>query len=497
MPLRPGTSPRRHLIRGILLLGLLLWAGVTAYHAWLKPLPPGLSFTGPAHAVAANDIRLLVDVTRPGPDGPVIQQTLFDEALRLIGAAEQLVVADLFLFNAYLGKATDTHRALSTEIAAALIARQRQHPGMAVIVITDPVNEAYGGAEAPALRALREAGIPVVLTRLDRLRDSNPLWSGFWRLALRPFGVSPGGFMPHPFAADAPGVGLRSWFTLLNFKANHRKVIIADALGADADARELVALVMSANPHDGSSAHGNVALAVRGAVVHDLLRSEQAVLALSDHEAWPSPSALPPPPPLTAESDAHVRVITEGRIREAVLEALDRAGPDDRVDLAMFYLSERRIITALKGAAARGAAVRLLLDPNRDAFGYAKDGVPNKPVAAELVAAHPGIAVRWYDTRGEQFHSKLLLVRHSKRATLLAGSANFTRRNLANLNLETNLTLEAPLDFPAIADATAYFEDLWHNRHGPATLPYAEGADASRLRYGKYRLQEATGLGTF
>ncbi|MFU8869003.1 carboxyl transferase domain-containing protein, partial [Natronococcus sp.] len=55
----------------------------------------------------------------------------------------------------------------------------------------------------------------------------------------------------------------------------------ADLVARDEEhARELVALVMSANPHDGSSAHGNVALAVRGAVVHDLLRSEQAVLAL-------------------------------------------------------------------------------------------------------------------------------------------------------------------------------------------------------------------------
>ncbi|MBW7895417.1 MAG: hypothetical protein H3C27_09915, partial [Opitutaceae bacterium] len=138
-----------------------------------------------------------------------------------------------------------------------------------------------------------------------------------------------------------------------------------------------------------------------------------------------------------------------------------------------------------------------LLDQNRDAFGYAKDGVPNKPVAAELTAAHPNITVRWYDTRGEQFHAKAVLVHRADRGLLLAGSANLTRRNLADLNLETNLVLDAPADFPALTAARDWFDSLWHSRIGPATLPYAAGADDSLLRRWKYRVQEATGLGTF
>lgn len=493
---RPPTKRKRWL--AVVLAVLVCWAGFTAWHAWFKPLPDGISFNGPVRAVAAEDVRFLADVTFPGANGPVIRQEIFDGALRLISNAEHLVVADLFLFNDYLGMSTTAHRPLSREIAAALIARKQARPDLSVVVVTDPVNNAYGGGEANPLRALRDAGIPVVITNLDRLRDSNPLWSGFWRLAVKPFGTSPGGWLPHPFAADAGRVGLRSWFALLNFKANHRKVIIADAPRRTGAGRELAALVMSANPHDGSSAHGNVAFAVRGAIAEDLLRAEAAVLNMSGHA---HPPGLPEYPGSNAAepsaATAHMRVLTEGAIRHALLDVLATTGAGDRIDLALFYLSDRRIIAALKSAAARGAHIRLLLDQNRDAFGYAKDGVPNKPVAAELTAAHPNIIVRWYDTRGEQFHAKAVLVHRAGRSFMLAGSANLTRRNLADLNLETNLALEARSDFPALLTAQAWFDGLWHNRTGPCTRPYADGADDSPFRRWKYRVQEATGLGTF
>ena len=492
------SPPKRRCWLAIGLAVLVCWAGFTSWHAWLKPLPAGIGFTGPARAVATDDVRFLNDVTFPGADGPVIRQEIFDEALRLIADAEHLIVADLFLFNDYLGQAGSAHRQLSREVAAALIARKQARPGLTIVVITDPVNDAYGGGEAAPLRALRDAGIPVVITKLDRLRDSNPLWSGFWRVAVKPFGTSPGGWLPHPFAADAGKVGLRSWFALLNFKANHRKVIIADAPRRAGDGREPAALVMSANPHDGSSAHSNVAFAVRGAIAEDLLRSETAVLEMSGYASLPDlPDHLRSRAVEPITPTAQMRVLTEGANRRALLDALAATGAGDRIDLALFYLSDRKIIAALKVAAARGAGIRLLLDQNRDAFGYAKDGVPNKPVAAELTAAHPNITVRWYDTRGEQFHAKAVLVHRADRGLLLAGSANLTRRNLADLNLETNLALDAPADFPALVAARDWFDGLWHNRIGPATLPYAAGADGSLLRRWKYRVQEATGLGTF
>lgn len=143
--------------------------------------------------------------------------------------------------------------------------------------------------------------------------------------------------------------------------------------------------------------------------------------------------------------------------------------------------------------------MRVLMDSNRDAFGAEKDGIPNRPVGRELVDA--GIEVRWCATRGEQCHSKLLRVSSDRRAassTLIAGSANFTRRNLDDLNLETSVRLNGPRDHPALIRAERYFERRWTNEGGRIhSLPYANFAEDSALRYWRYRLMEFTGLSTF
>ena len=137
------------------------------------------------------------------------------------------------------------------------------------------------------------------------------------------------------------------------------------------------------------------------------------------------------------------------------------------------------------------------LDPNRDAFGREKNGVPNRPVAADLRAGD--VAVRWCDTHGEQCHAKLLLAHYaSGEATLVLGSANFTRRNLQDLNLETSVALRGHEATPAVANAAAWFELLWHNAPGRRySTDYEAFADESLRKRFRYRVEERTGLSTF
>lgn len=68
----------------------------------------------------------------------------------------------------------------------------------------------------------------------------------------------------------------------------------------------------------------------------------------------------------------------------------------------MFYFSDRDIINALTNAADRGVNIKILMDPNKDAFGRTKDGTPNRQVASEL--HKHGIKIRWCNTYGEQCH---------------------------------------------------------------------------------------------
>ena len=58
--------------------------------------------------------------------------------------------------------------------ALGLIARKQAQPAISILLITDPINEVYGGARSPLLDELRRAGIDVVVTDLEKLRDSNP-----------------------------------------------------------------------------------------------------------------------------------------------------------------------------------------------------------------------------------------------------------------------------------------------------------------------------------
>jgi phosphatidylserine/phosphatidylglycerophosphate/cardiolipin synthase-like enzyme len=474
--------PRRRWLAALAIAALLV---LPHGRQGLKPLPDGLSFAGPLRP--AGDVRFLYDLTSVDPDGTRhSDQQIFDEIFAIIGNARRFIVADMFLYNPYLGAAPEPLRDLSEEMTAKLIERKREVPDIEIILITDPVNTVYGGASSAQFRRLREAGIEVVVTRLDALRDSNPVYSFLWRIFVRPFGDGEGDLLPNPFGEGR--VSLRSYLRLLNFKANHRKTIVADA-GAG-----LAALVTSANPHDGSSAHTHVAIRFDGPAAKDLLETENAVLAFSGAEPF---EPARPIAALTAANDLSVQVVTENKVKQAVLAAIEAAAPGDRLNLAMFYLSDRGVIGALKQASERGVVTRVLLDPNKDAFGHKKNGVPARPVARELREA--GLPVRWCDTHGEQCHIKLLQVDYADgSSTLIAGSANYTRRNLEDLNLETDAAVRGRSGDRVFADARALYDLMWNNEPDrEISTDYATYADESLFKRVLYRFMEASGISTF
>ncbi|XOV82844.1 MAG: phospholipase D-like domain-containing protein [bacterium] len=451
-----------------------------------KPLPDGLSYMGEPRP--ADEVLFLADSTWIDESGQrQVKQTIFDEVFKIIADAQELIVLDMFLYNDFQGPVPETTRALSSELTSALIDKKAQRPGMTIVVITDPLNTLYGGLPFSQFEHLEAAGIPVVITDLRELRDSNTVYSFFWRTLIKPFGNTTASTLPNPIG---PGrVSLRTYLELINFKANHRKVLIAD------NTNGYVGLVTSANPHDGSSAHRNVAVRFTGAAAEDLLVTENAVLAFSGHPevSFKRASGLSH----RAETRATVQVVTESRIKAAYLDYLEDSGSGDRIDLMMFYLSDRDIISALKQAHERGARIRVLLDPNKDAFGREKNGIPNRSVAHELVQA--GLTVRWCATQGEQCHAKMLTGHDAdNRAILISGSANLTRRNLDDFNLETNVVVRGRATDAALAAATAYFETSWKNTDSRKySVDYAVYEDASWWRRGLYRFMEWSGMSSF
>jgi len=477
------------IIKILLVLVLLSVAGTSLYHSF-KPLPAGIAYQGNVHPL--SDARLLTDRTyHVGDKTPRLDQEIFDEVLAMIAAARKFILVDMFLFNSTEAQVRNA-RPLARQLTDALIKQRTAYPELELIVISDPINTLYGGTGSEHFQQLEAAGIPVIQTRLTPLRDSNPLWSGFWRLCCQWLGNSAqSGWLPNPIGGQS--VTLRSYLSLLNFKANHRKVLVTDA------GNSYRALVTSANPHDGSSHHSNIGLRFGGPAVADLLTSERAVLVMSGASTRAVDVALGQISETAPNENARIQVLTESAIREAALETITTTEQGDQIRLAIFYLSHRDIMEALINASRRGVDIRVLLDANRDAFGREKGGVPNRQAAMEL--NNNGVAVRWCNTHGEQCHSKLLLRQDTDgRARILLGSANFTRRNLDDLNLESDVLVFADRDHPTIRKAELFFSEQWTSGPGSETvmsLPYQARADHSKLRYWQYRFMEATGLSTF
>ena len=473
---------RRRYFGAILSVFALGYLGSAIYQVY-KPLPQGLDYSGPLrHA----PVEFIADQSYIDAQGKQqLDQHIFNQILKLIAQAKTTIVIDMFLFNQEVGDSKVQQRALTQQLIDALVNHKAVNPTLDIKFITDPINSVYGGILPEQYHQLRQGGIDVIETNLSPLRASNPLWSGFWYLCCQDAGNNPAkGWLPNPFGQQK--ITIRSYLNLFNFKANHRKTIVVDT---DTGWKTLVT---SANPHDGSSRHSNVALLVSGATAGDILKSEQPVAQMSGGD---SPFLVIGDID-SKKTDPQVQVLTEKAIYDAVLKMLNTAKANDQIDLAMFYLSERKIIQGLIAAEARGVKIRVLLDPNKDAFGRQKNGIPNRQVASELYSA--GIDVRWCDTHGEQCHSKMIVKYNAQSSELILGSANFTARNLKNYNLETDLRVIGTPEQAIFIDANQYFNSAWSNLNGRhISVDYASYADESTWKYGVYRLMEWSGLSTF
>lgn len=462
-----------------------------------KPLPHNINMQGKEYAAAAEDIRFFTDTTYLDVAGVRhSEQQIFDEVFRMVRDADSYVLIDMFLFNDFLGTATSSYRGLSGELIDTLVAKKQSSPDTVIHVVTDPLNSLYGEYDSVQLQTLRDAGIIVTETKLTTLRDSNPLYSALWRSLLwwMPFGVV-GDVLPNLLDARKENIGIHAYLTMLNFKANHRKVIAADFLRTDGS-RGMSVLLTSANPHDGSSAHTNTAMRIDRGVWQDVLKSEKAVITFSGNTFTPPISITD----LEIENaNLSAQLLTEKSIREAILRELATLAAGDSFDMAMFYFSDRATVHALKDADTRGVRIRLILDPNKDAFGRQKGGVPNRQVAHELLSHSKGnTSIRWCDTHGEQCHTKLLIYKKGDARVVIQGSANLTRRNIDNYNLEADVLVRGFTSEPLFSQVESFFEMEWSNKNERTyTTDYETYRDTSTLKKILYRFGEFTGISSY
>lgn len=442
--------------------------------------PQGTSFIG-AKTIGKN-VEFLYDLTYLKDGERIHNQRIFEEEMDLIRNANEFILIDMFLFNDEYTKRGVNYPNQVSQMTDLLIKKRKENPEMPIVLITDPINNFYGAYEQENLKKLREGGVDVFITDLNKMKDSNPLISGFYRAYAQWFGTNGVGWIGNFFQKDGPRVNIRSIIKLLNFKGNHRKVLVSENCG----------IVASANPHDPSAYHSNVGVKFYGEAMEDLIKSEIVLLENPPEKIvnWKSEKI--------EDGDVKITVITEGKILERLLYQIKETSQGDKIWVGIFYISDFDVLKELGKASDRGVEVKIIADLNKDAFGLEKNGTPNRPALSELWEDYPNLKIRWYNTSGEQFHTKMAYFDYENKSPVVTlGSANFTRRNLRDLNLETNLELEMDKESPIHKELDSYFSRIWNNEDGEYTKPLEEHYEENIFLRIIWKIQEKLGLCTW
>ena len=514
----------------------------------IKTPPEGVDYESPVRD--SKNVDFHYDLTYLDKDGNIkYDRKIWDATYEVVDNAKDYLVIEMFLFNDIYNKDVDKFPEFAKEYTRRLVKKKMENPNLKVYILSDENNDLYGAFEHPLITEMKNAGIDVIDVDIYKLKDTFPWYSPIWRSVIKPFGNPQGkGWITNFYGPMWPKLTLRNLFRALNVKADHRKIFL----------NEDKVVIASANIHDPSYFHENVAISADGEITKDILKDLQLVAKFSGGNIDVSSESEAKKPvniknfqaskikfkedeslksdlqkqveqieknkgnfvdkgtkefyetgELTKNEDVlqnddpnnsyKVQFESEAKIGENLDKDIDSLKAGDEVLMGMYFLADRPVIDKLIKAANRGVKVRIIFDRSRDAFGMSTNGLPNKPVSKKLKKKTKNkIEIKWYFTNNEQFHTKIMLMKKTDGNVIIhTGSANYIKKNIRGYIMDANLRVLTNKDSKLTKDVYNYFDRLWENRDGLFTINFDDEPTTKASQDFMYKILDAAQLGSF
>ena len=514
----------------------------------IKTPPEGVDYESPVRD--SKNVDFHYDLTYLDKDGNIkYDRKIWDATYEVVDNAKDYLVIEMFLFNDIYNKDVDKFPEFAKEYTRRLVKKKMENPNLKVYILSDENNDLYGAFEHPLITEMKNAGIDVIDVDIYKLKDTFPWYSPIWRSVIKPFGNPQGkGWITNFYGPMWPKLTFRNLFRALNVKADHRKIFL----------NEDKVVIASANIHDPSYFHENVAISADGEITKDILRDLQLVAKFSGGNIDVSSESEAKKPvniknfqaskikfkedeslksdlqkqveqieknkgnfvdkgtkefyetgELTKNEDVlqnddpnnsyKVQFESEAKIGENLDKDIDSLKAGDEVLMGMYFLADRPVIDKLIKAANRGVKVRIIFDRSRDAFGMSTNGLPNKPVSKKLKKKTKNkIEIKWYFTNNEQFHTKIMLMKKTDGNVIIhTGSANYIKKNIRGYIMDANLRVLTNKDSKLTKDVYNYFDRLWENRDGLFTINFDDEPTTKASQDFMYKILDAAQLGSF
>ena len=534
------NSMKKYLVAGIM--------AFTVSCSTIKNPPLGINYESPIRETENAEFHY--DLTYLDKDGNIqYDRNLWDATLKVVDNAKDYLIIEMFLFNDLYNKDKEHFPEFAKKYTERLVKKQEENPNLKVYILADENNNFYGAFEHPFITSMKNAGINVIIVDIFKLKDTFPWYSPIWRTFIKPMGNPQNkGWITNFYGDMWPKLTIRNLLRALNVKADHKKVFLNE--------KEVV--VSSANIHDPSYFHENIAIYTDGPIVKDVLHDLQLVAKFSDSEINVDGSNketkskiemdLPDKTKIRKDtmnigdledknnnminleeniSDSQknekgekesfsfnsgkneitdtegktykIQYLSEGAIGKYLDADIDSLKSGDELLMGMYFLADKGIIDRLIKAANRGVKIRMIFDRSRDAFGMSTNGLPNKPVSKKLKKKTKGkIEIKWYFTNNEQYHTKITLMKKTDGSVIInAGSANLIKKNIRGYIMDSNFRILTTQDSKISKDVYTYFDRLWENKDGLFTINFDDEPTTSGFSDFMYKILDATQLGSF